>query len=538
MGQINRTTAMAKELLRAIVDTSPFATMAFDAEGRLVLWSAAAARSFGWEADEVLGQPFPPEAIPPEERASSSRRIARTLAGTPVEGERVRRLTRDGRELILEIYGAAVRDRNGNAIGYAGQMIDVTVRDELAADLVLEARLRSALAAAVQTLAPESPFEDAAQVICDQLRGLPGVDFAAVGIFVDDDRALLLASNAPKGFPIHPGDELPLHRAIRIRDRSAAGPWAEYWKSEPEDGTWGKLLDICGLKAFAFGPIVHGDHADGGVVIGTLDAGFARMLVEKMPSAVDFSTTPSALIAERLHLRRDEIMRRQVITTALADKAFDIVYQPIVSLAAGEVVGHEALTRFHSGERPDLAFAAAWAVGIGAEMELATLAAAVEGARALPAGRWLNLNASPRLFDRLPALRNVLLRADRPVVLEITEHEIVADYGVIRRAVRSLGDHIRLAVDDAGAGVANFGHIIELGPDFVKLDTSVVRGVNANLGRQALVVGMGHFARTAGCRLVAEGIETEEEARTLIELGVEFGQGYLFGRPVPAPEQT
>lgn len=68
----------------------------------------------------------------------------------------------------------------------------------------------------------------------------------------------------------------------------------------------------------------------------------------------------------------------------------------------------------------------------------------------------------------------------------------------------------------------------------MKLDISLVRGINADLGRQALVVGMSHFARTAGCRLVAEGIETEEEARTLTELGVEYGQGYLFGRPEPA----
>lgn len=526
---------LATELLRAIVDMSPFATMAFDREQRLVLWNPAATRTFGWEADEVLGKPFPREAIPPRERASSRRRIARTLAGIPVEGERVRRLTRNGRELILEIYGSALRGRNGTTIGYAGQMIDVTARDEMTADLILEARLRSAFAAAVQALAPEAAFEDAAQAICDQLRGVPGVDFAAVGVFVGDDRALLLASNAPQGFPLHPGDELPLHRAMRIRERSEAGPWAEYWESSHEDGAWGRLLDTSGLKAFAFGPIVHGDHADGGVVIGTLDSAFARVLVEKMPSAVDFSTTPSALIAERLHVRRQEIARRDGLNAALSSKAFDIVYQPIVSLASGELVGHEALTRFHSGERPDLVFAAAWAVGIGAEMELATLAAAVEGARALPAGRWLDLNVSPRLLDQLPALRAVLRQADRPVVMEITEHEIVADYGVIREAVRSLGNHVRLAVDDAGAGVANFGHIIELGPDFVKLDTSVVRGVNANLGRQALVVGMRHFARTAGCRLIAEGIETDEEARTLAELGVEFGQGYLFGRPAPAP---
>ena len=80
---------------------------------------------------------------------------------------------------------------------------------------------------------------------------------------------------------------------------------------------------------------------------------------------------------------------------------------------------------------------------------------------------------------------------------------------------------------------ANFGHIIELRPGLVKLDISLVRRVNANLGRQAMVVGMRHFSRTAGCRLIAEGVETPEEADTLTSLGVEFGQGYLFGRPEP-----
>jgi EAL domain-containing protein (putative c-di-GMP-specific phosphodiesterase class I) len=92
---------------------------------------------------------------------------------------------------------------------------------------------------------------------------------------------------------------------------------------------------------------------------------------------------------------------------------------------------------------------------------------------------------------------------------------------------------VRVAVDDAGAGVANFGHIIDLRPDFVKLDISLVRRVDADLGRQAMVVGMRHFSKTAACRLIAEGVETAEEASTLTALGVEFGQGYLFGRPEP-----
>ncbi|MDQ6795842.1 MAG: EAL domain-containing protein [Chloroflexota bacterium] len=154
-------------------------------------------------------------------------------------------------------------------------------------------------------------------------------------------------------------------------------------------------------------------------------------------------------------------------------------------------------------------------------------------ARSLPAGRWLDLNVSPRLLDSSERLASLLRSADRPVVIEITEHERISDYAAVRDAAAALGEHVRLAVDDAGVGIANFGHIIELRPDLVKLDITLVRRVNADLGRQALVVAMRHFARTAGCRLVAEGIETEEEAHSLKLLGVEFGQGNWFGRPEP-----
>ena len=95
----------------------------------------------------------------------------------------------------------------------------------------------------------------------------------------------------------------------------------------------------------------------------------------------------------------------------------------------------------------------------------------------------------------------------------------------------ALGKEVRIAVDDAGVGIANFGHIVELRPDFVKLDASLVRGVNADPGRQALVVAMCEFARTAGFQLIAEGVETGEEAATLAHLGVALGQGYYVGRP-------
>ena len=198
------------------------------------------------------------------------------------------------------------------------------------------------------------------------------------------------------------------------------------------------------------------------------------------------------------------------------------------------MVGYEALTRFDSGQGPDLCFADAWSIGLGPDLEIATLDAALAAAKGLAAEHWLDLNVSPRLLAEPARLGSILRAADRPLVLEITEHEKIDDYGAVRAAVATLGDDIRLAVDDAGAGVANFTHIIELQPDFVKLDIGLVRGVDADPGRQAMVVAMRHFARTSGCRLVAEGVETRAEADALAAFGVEFGQGYLLGRPEPA----
>lgn len=413
----------------------------------------------------------------------------------------------------------------------------VTRIHEMETDLALVSSVSRVLAGAVAKLEAGASLEDAAQAICDELRSLPAVDFAAVGAFLPDDGALILAASAVDGIPLHAGFHLPAHRSDALRKHAESGSWADYWVSRPDDGEWGREMDTAGLAALAFGPIVHGAHVDGGVVIGTRDPAFARSLVEKWASLIDFSTTPSALLAERLHARRTEIALKRSIAEILATGSFRPVFQPIVELATGEVVGHEALTRFSSGESPDTVFADAWTVGLGPDLELATLVSAIAAARRLPPGTWLDLNVSPRLPGNAPGLRQAIRAADRPVVLEITEHDIVDDYVGLLISVRSLGHDIRLAVDDAGAGVANFGHILDLGPDFVKLDTSLVRGVNAHLGRQALIVGMRYFSRTSGCRLVAEGIETEEEAQTLIKLGVEFGQGYWYGRPAAVDDQ-
>jgi EAL domain-containing protein (putative c-di-GMP-specific phosphodiesterase class I) len=209
------------------------------------------------------------------------------------------------------------------------------------------------------------------------------------------------------------------------------------------------------------------------------------------------------------------------------------VFQAIVLLQTREIVGFEALTRFSDGTRPDQRFKEADSAGMSIRLETACLAEQLEAASWLPPGTWLSLNVSPSLAAAVVPLVAALERADRDVVLEITEHVEIGDYDLLMAALDLIRGKARLAVDDAGAGYAGLRHILELRPQFVKLDLSLVRHVDTDPARQAMVAGMAHFARKAGCELIAEGIETESELTELIRLGVPLGQGYLFGRPGP-----
>lgn len=255
--------------------------------------------------------------------------------------------------------------------------------------------------------------------------------------------------------------------------------------------------------------------------------------------AVARDITDRKLEEERLRAPAAALARRRAealdrIQSTIEAQAFAPIYQPIVDLSSGAAVGYEALTRFTDGSRPDLMFATALECGLGIELETVTLAAALDGARDLPPRAWLSLNVSPALLADVETLGAALGLRARALVLEITEHETIDAYGPLREAMLRYGPDVRLAVDDAGAGVANFHHLIELRPDFVKIDISLVRGVDTDVSRQAVVAGILHFAAAAHCQVIAEGIETDAELATLTELGVAFGQGYLLARPAPA----
>ncbi len=231
-------------------------------------------------------------------------------------------------------------------------------------------------------------------------------------------------------------------------------------------------------------------------------------------------------------LRARDLQRRRtrILSAIIRDRGFEIVFQPIIDLQNGRPVGFEALTRFDDGVAPSDRFADAVELELGVELEAACIEAAMRSAAKLAPDLWLSLNASASMLVS-PRLARLLRRTERPIVLELTEHEPVADYVAVRAALAAIGGTVRLAVDDAGAGFASLRHLAELRPAIVKLDRNLIHGVETDPTRQAIVAGLQRYAEGSASLLIAEGIETDAEREALVRIGVTLGQGYLLGRP-------
>lgn len=258
-------------------------------------------------------------------------------------------------------------------------------------------------------------------------------------------------------------------------------------------------------------------------------------------NARDLATmrTFAELAAFEIAEERDRRMARDA-TIARIEAAIaagrSCVYQPIWNLGDSRPIGFEALARFTAEpvRGPDQWFAEAASVGLGPELELAAIERAIDGLPSLPAPLYLAVNASPAtvidprlagLFQSLPLER---------LVLEITEHDAIADVDAINAALAPLrARKLRLAVDDAGAGYSGLQQILSLKPDLIKLDRALIQDINRDPAKRSLAVALASFAVATGRQLIAEGVETKAELAMLRAAGIENIQGYLLGRPMP-----
>jgi EAL domain-containing protein (putative c-di-GMP-specific phosphodiesterase class I) len=206
-------------------------------------------------------------------------------------------------------------------------------------------------------------------------------------------------------------------------------------------------------------------------------------------------------------------------------------FQPIVELSTGRIAGYEALSRFEGSERgPDAWFGQAGRCGLGPRLEAEAIRAALEFPNR-PPGTYLSLNFSPSALASRRVM-TVLPRDLSDVVIEITEHELASEDGSLEASLNMMrGRGARIAVDDAGAGYAGLQQVMRVQPDIIKLDRGLIEKVDIDPAKAALVEFFVLFAARTGASVCTEGIETVGELAALVELNVNFGQGFVLGRP-------
>ncbi|HEX5938501.1 MAG TPA: EAL domain-containing protein [Actinomycetota bacterium] len=287
------------------------------------------------------------------------------------------------------------------------------------------------------------------------------------------------------------------------------------------------------LRAGAVGYLVKGTAADELVDgIATVARGGTSLSAEVMTGVV--AELATQLRREEIEREADDAIRGDV-ERFVSGHGVWIVYQPVVDLETRTRIGVEALARFGSipVRSPDRWFSDAIACELGLQLELRTLLEALRGLPKIHDGAFLAVNASHRAAVS-PGFVERLAGIEDRLVLEITEHEAIDDYGALAEGLAPLRERgLRVAVDDVGAGYASLRHALQLAPDMVKMDISLTRGIDRDTGRRALAAALISFAEDTDMTILAEGIETVGELEALRHLGVRYGQGFHLGRPAP-----
>lgn len=277
--------------------------------------------------------------------------------------------------------------------------------------------------------------------------------------------------------------------------------------------------------------------------------------VGSAPIIFDPRTRVERLVYHGLRRARDEVENRRTAATLRGTEALrDIigrnaiypVFQPIFQLSTGTVFGFEALSRgpresaFEQGEA---LFSFAERAELLQPLERVCRRRILEESRDLPAGQSLFVNLSPAAAVDADFLDGELERLVRQyslepsrIVVEITERTYALQQEEFTRILKTLRQEgFSVAVDDMGTGYSSFSSLASIDPDFLKFDTMFVHEIHLHRIKRDLLDAMLSFARKTETQVIAEGIETPEELKTLVELGVPYGQGFLLARPGPLP---
>ena len=533
----------------------------WDLLGRRTYFSPRWKAMLGYAEEDVGDSPEEwLDRVHPVEHGQVVASLASHLAGDSAHFEcefRIR--TKDGAYRWVLARGLAVRNAAGMAYRMAGSLTDVTERR------LAEERLQfDAFHDALTGLPNRALFLD--RLDRALLQAARDASQRIAVLFIDLDRFKLV--NDSFGHPI--GDELlqetshRLQSCVRPSDTVARLGGDEF------------VLLVGGLKhaddAICVAERVHSSLSDPMLVaerevhvtasIGVvMNEGRYRSAVDllrdadiAMYQAKARGRAGHALFRSELHGRARELLTLEGdLRRALREKQLRVYYQPIVELAAGRLVGFEALVRWMHPVRGlvspadfiPLAEDTGLIVPIGRWVLEESLRQLAEwrGGRAEACDLTVSVNLSPRQLSQADLVEVVAQGLARHGIeperlkLELTETALMENADVAAEklsALRALG--VALSLDDFGTGYSSLGHLHRFPFQVLKVDRSFVRGLDGASGSSGIVRAILSLARSLEMTAVAEGVETDGEVAVLRELGCPYGQGYLFSRPVPAEQ--
>ncbi|MGC2485504.1 MAG: PAS domain S-box protein [Acidimicrobiales bacterium] len=522
-------------LLTKAIDQASESILITDPAGDILYANPSALRTSGYDLEELMG--VNPRILRSELHDQTFFQVMwqQLLGGQPWHGTMINR-RKIGELFEEDVTISPIHDPDGGLLAYVAVKRDLTLERRQESNRSREQRDRLDVLEVMQEVRRGTSLPETAEAFCRAAVSLVGID-AVITVLVQADGTLLtIGTGGEELGGATSGVPLAFSNPEALIERTEAGPWwIDLSQYEAASGSVTERMIRGGFRAIGNVPIRWEGQLVGILALATRSDDGPESMGARLPAFEELGSYAGALFGAEADVFFQNESLRTNVQTIIEERRFHPVFQPFVELDSGLVVGYEALTRFEDGESPEKHFARAHSIGMGSELEALCAQSALEAARDLAPNMWLSLNFSPAaLIDGHAA--KVVKGVNRPLVIEVTEHAQVKNYAAIRRALREIGT-CRLAVDDAGAGYTSLSHILELQPDFVKLDISLVRDIDTNPARQAMIAGMCHFAAQSGTILIAEGIETDAEARMLRELGVPLGetgmlgQGYLFGKP-------
>jgi diguanylate cyclase (GGDEF)-like protein/PAS domain S-box-containing protein len=543
------------ERFRLTFDEAPTGMALIDLQadnlGQMLQVNRSLCQFLGYTPDEMTGRTL--QSIGhPDDRALNTSLALELASGHRDRFEMERRVIRsNGSTRWVMMHTSVLREPNGSLLCAMSQLVDVTARHKHELDL-----LRAATSDALTGLPNRTALlQQLSESISDERSERAALLFIDLDGFklINDTAGHLAGDEVLQVVGMRFGEVVgPEHTLARL-----GGDEFAVLCREADSGTAIALAEA--LIASLAEPIPVGDQEmylsasvgvawasatdpDPGTVLGNADSAMyeAKRRGRARWELFDGRLRDSA--ATRLRVASD-------LRAAINGNQFELHYQPIIDLGTGRMAAAEALLRWNHPERGRIAPGEFIAVAeesgsISAIGRWALGAACREATTWGPDGPSVSVNVSAHQLsdnDLIAAVGQALVDSGlspRRLILEVTETAVMEDaehaVGVLR-GLKGLG--VRVAVDDFGTGYSSLVYLKRLPVDELKIDRSFVDGLPDDPEDRAIVSSVIALARAVGLRVVAEGVETAQQRQALKDLGCDYGQGYLWGRPVRVAER-